>query len=144
MARIRLIAPKYATVMARIRLIAPKQTGIMAQRFIVANISFTEDYEHHMPRPKKLPTNIDEQLFRQLENAPDGLRTDQLSTLIGNVISRRSLQRRLSELVDIGRLVSEGGGRSTRYRLPTRSPKATAAENYVPLSPSGANVQQLV
>lgn len=97
-----------------------------------------------MPKPKKMATNIQEQLFRHLGNAPDGLKTDELSALIGDATSRRSLQRRLSELVQIGRLISEGGGRSTRYRLPTSTPKTATAENYVPLSPSGANVQQLV
>lgn len=97
-----------------------------------------------MPRPRKVATNIDEQLFRHLGNAPDGLRTDQLLALLGDAISRRSLQRRLSELVGMGRLITQGGGRSTRYRLPTSTSQPAAVESYVPLSPSGANVQQLV
>jgi len=40
-----------------------------------------------------------------------------LSRLFGDKISRRSLQRRLSELVAAGRLISEKKGRSTRYFL---------------------------
>lgn len=63
-----------------------------------------------MVRPKKLPANIDEQLLRHIRNAPDGLRIDELSGLVGDQLSRRSLQRRLSELVDANRLISEGGG----------------------------------
>ena len=96
-----------------------------------------------MPRRRKLPTNIDEQLFKHIGNAPDGIRIDELSGLVGDELSRRSLQRRLSELVDANRLIIEGGGRSTRYLLP-KGPEAGVEEDYVPLSPSGADVRQLV
>jgi hypothetical protein len=97
-----------------------------------------------MARPRKLQTNIDEQLFQQIRSAPDGLGIDQMLGLFGSEISRRSLQRRLSELVKAGQLVSEGGSRSTRYRLRTSSEKIVVEEGYVPLSPSGAEVRQLV
>lgn len=49
-----------------------------------------------MPGPKKVTINIDEQLFRHLGNVPDGLRTDQLFALLGDAISRRSLQTAFS------------------------------------------------
>ncbi len=97
-----------------------------------------------MPRPRKRPTNVDDQLFRLIGNAPKGLRIGELSGLIGEEISRRSLQRRLSELVDLERLISEGRGRSTRYFLPNVVGEAGVEESYVRLSPSGADVRQLV
>jgi hypothetical protein len=96
--------------------------------------------------PRRLPTDLDEQLLTLIGNAPDGLGIDELLSLLGAEISRRSLQRRLSELVGIGRLIPVGGGRSTRY-LPLKTSgeaEAEAEENYVRLSPSGADVRQLM
>jgi hypothetical protein len=93
---------------------------------------------------KRLPAGIDEQLLRHLGNSTDGLRIDELLGLLNGEISRRSLQRRLSELVDAEKLITEGGGRSTRYLLPKAVSKAEPDEDYVRLSPSGAEVRQLV
>src|ERR1041385_3598318 len=70
---------------------------------------------------------------------------------------RRSLQRRLAELVRSGRLIAEGRGRARRYRVapavqvvradgipPVAQPSVAAAENYVPLSQAGAEIRALV
>ncbi|MCA1602050.1 MAG: Fic family protein [Acidobacteria bacterium] len=94
--------------------------------------------------PRRLPTNIDEQLLTLIAKAPDGVGIDDVLGLLGGEISRRSLQRRLSELADAQRLIKEGGGRSTRYRLPKAIGEAGAKEDYVRLSPSGEDVRQLV
>ncbi len=69
-------------------------------------------------------------------------------------LDRRTLQRRLRELVDVGRLLKQGAGRASRYLLApitgeacaTHSPDKVAAhgETYVPLSPQGAQVRDLV
>jgi Fic family protein len=96
-----------------------------------------------MARPRKLPNTIDEELFRHIGKAPDGLKIDELSTLLGLDISRRSLQRHLSELVESKQLVTEGGSRSTRYLLPKRS-EAGVEDDYMRLSPSGADVRRVV
>jgi hypothetical protein len=96
-----------------------------------------------MPRPRKLPDNIDEELFRHIGDAPEGLKIDQLSKLLDLDVSRRSLQRRLSELVESKQLMSKGGSRSTRYLLPKGS-EAGVEDDYVRLSPSGADVRRLV
>ncbi len=93
--------------------------------------------------PKKLPADVDEQLLTHVRNAPDGASIDDLLRLVSDEISRRSLQRRLAELVGVGRLITEGGGRSTRYLLAKAGGEAEA-EDYVRLSPSGADVRQLV
>src|SRR2546425_11325617 len=96
-----------------------------------------------MARPRKLPDEMDEELFRHIGKAPDGLKIDELSTLLDLDISRRSLQRHLSELVESKQLVTEGGSRSTRYLLP-KSSEAGVEDDYVRLSPSGADVRRLV
>jgi hypothetical protein len=96
-----------------------------------------------MARPRKLTDTIDEELFRHIGKAADGLKIDELSTLLHLDISRRSLQRHLSELVESKQLVTEGGSRSTRYLLP-KSTEAGIEDDYVRLSPSGADVRQLV
>ena len=94
--------------------------------------------------PKKLPTDLDEQLLTLIGNATDGLSNDELLSLLGAKISRRSLQRRLSKLVGMARLIPVGGGRSTRYHVPKTDGELGAKEIYVRLSPSGANVRKLV
>src|SRR5216683_8304450 len=90
---------------------------------------------------RKPPTEIDEQLLRHIANDPEGIGIDELLRLLDDEVSRRTLQRRLSVLVDAGRLTTEGAGRSTRYRLPRRE---EVEEDYVRLSPSGAEVRRLV
>jgi hypothetical protein len=94
--------------------------------------------------PKRLPADIDDQLIKHIGNAPEGVSIDDLIRMLNGEISRRSLQRRLSNLVDDERVTTEGGGRSTRY-LPLKAISEAQAENdYVRLSPSGADVRQLV
>ena len=91
--------------------------------------------------PRKPPADLDEQLIGYLANNPTGLGVEELLRLFKGEVSRRTLQRRLSALVRTGRLISEGAGPSTLYLLPKRD---ELEENYVPLSPSGAEVRRLV
>ena len=93
--------------------------------------------------PQRLPAGIDEQLLRDIGDAPGGLSIEDLLRLLRGEISRRSLQRRLSALVGAERIITEGGGRSTRYLLPKAVSNTGAEEDYVRLSPSGAEVRQL-
>ena len=94
--------------------------------------------------PRRLPPDIDEQVLTHVRNSTDGLSLDELLRLLKGEISRRSLQRRLSKLVEAKRLITEGGGRSTCYLLPKVVSKEKPEEDYVRLSPSGAEVRQLV
>jgi pimeloyl-ACP methyl ester carboxylesterase len=48
--------------------------------------------------PKKLPEDIAERMLEHLGNSPDGLGIEALSDLLGDQISRRSLQRLLAGL----------------------------------------------
>ena len=94
--------------------------------------------------PRSLPQDFDQQLLTHVGNSPSGLSVDDLLRLLNGEISRRSLQRHLSKLVKGERLITEGGSRSTRYRLPKAINKPEPEENYVRLSPSGADVRELV
>ncbi len=58
-----------------------------------------------MPR---LSADIDEEALMFVANSTDGLSIDELLRLLNGEISRRSLQRRLSKLVDAERLIFEG------------------------------------
>src|ERR1041384_1230270 len=85
--------------------------------------------------------DLDERLIEHVANNPDGMRVEELLRLLEGEVSRRTLQRHLSELVQAGGLVSEGAGRSTRYLLAKQS---ELEENYVSLPPSGAEVRGFV
>jgi hypothetical protein len=91
--------------------------------------------------PRKPPTDLDERLIENVETNPSRMGVEELLRLFQGEVSRRTLQRRLSALVQSGRLITEGGGPSTVYLLPTRGDRK---EKYIPLSPSGAEVRGLV
>ena len=79
---------------------------------------------------------------------------ERASRAAGLEFDRRTLQRRLSELIKAGRVHRVGKGRASRYRLAhipgefsaTRPPIESVArgEAYVPLSPPGGEVKNLV
>jgi hypothetical protein len=90
----------------------------------------------------------------------DGIGIDALLNSLNNDISRRTLQRRLAQLVDAGRVRITGVGRATRYRTRAVNP-ATAAyfvaepppgeygaaavnDNTIALSVEGAEIRALV
>ena len=91
--------------------------------------------------PRKPRPEMDNRLIGQVANNPNGMGVEELLRGLKGEVSRRTLQRRLSALVQSGRLITEGGGPSTVYLLPTRG---DLEERYIPLSPSGAEVRQLV
>ena len=90
---------------------------------------------------RKPPADLDERLIGQIAKKPGGMGVDELLRLLKGEVSRRTLQRRLSAMIQAGRLISEGAGPATLYLLPKRS---ELEENYVSLSPSGAEVRRLV
>ena len=73
--------------------------------------------------------------------APNGTSLEELLRALDGEVTRQTLQRRLSALVRIGRIISQGAGPSTIYLLPKA---AEEEENYVRLAPSGLEVRQLV
>lgn len=68
--------------------------------------------------PKQVSADDFDRIFKVVERYADGVGIDVLmrDTGVGDP-SRRTLQRRLSDLVAAGRLVEEGSGRSRKYRV---------------------------
>jgi Fic family protein len=89
---------------------------------------------------------------------PDGASIEMIQSVLGDGTARRTLQRRLNELVKQGRLAGEGRNRGALYRLPpeprvTVQVKGVAAkgevaqistEIYVPVSAEGSRLRDLV
>mgnify|MGYP005840377551 CR=1 FL=1 len=82
---------------------------------------------------------------------PDGAAAQEIAGTLAQDLPLRTLQYRLKYLVDAGRLVMEGEGRWSRYRLPSKADRGApaareagrdpAAEAVVPLSEDGAAIQ---
>ena len=107
--------------------------------------------------PKVVPTEEFDAILAAIARYPQGAGIEELSGAIP-AVPRRTLQRRLAELVAAKRLAAEGRGPSRRYRAIAKattqlvSPDTiasgdigrAAAESYVPLSPGGKEVRALV
>ena len=104
--------------------------------------------------PKKLPEDLNARIEAEIARHPDGVGIDDLHTVLADIVSRRTLQRRLSELAEQKKLSSIGKGRGLRYRQPrvievniTEQLHVTdevSAEVYVPVSPAGQKVLDYV
>ena len=104
--------------------------------------------------PKKIAAETDAWILQEICSHPDGIGMDALHARLEDVISRRTLQRRLAHFVAEGKLVKEGKGRGVRYRLAPISAEGQiilpaliasgSAEAYVPLSPKGQEIKNLV
>jgi len=92
---------------------------------------------------KKIPVEIEELVLKYIADSPEGLGIEPLLELLGDRISRRSLQRLLAGLVKSGRLNIDKRSRSSRYFIPAEAHE-TEKEDYVPLSTSGAEVRRSV
>ncbi len=82
-----------------------------------------------------------------LAGEDSGLSIDQIERKLSSPPDRRTLQRRLKDLITVGDLISFGKGRATRYQLakaiPISDPKITETE-LVPLSREGRKIRQLI
>lgn len=104
--------------------------------------------------PKKLSHNLDERLLAFLAKHQAGIGIDAIEAAFADDASRRSLQRRLTQLVTAGRVLSAGEARALRYHLAPISATLDASipsfsatgdgETYVPVSPIGAELKNLV
>ncbi len=107
-----------------------------------------------MPRITR-QTELD-QLFALIAAQLDGLGTDAIAQLQGSNLTRRTLQRRLAQLVEQGRIQMLGEGRAVRYVCaPQANPGfafihapiptlQASGEVYVPVSPEGAEIKAYV
>lgn len=66
--------------------------------------------------PKKLPSDLGERIEALIGEHPDGISTDELHALLAGWVSRRTLQRRLAELVEARKIATHGSGPGLRYR----------------------------
>lgn len=104
--------------------------------------------------PKKIAENLNDQLLEILGSHPGGLGIEAIVDRFRDVASKRTIQRRLTDLMAVKRVVSAGEARALRYKLAPIVGKLEATlpairvsaegESYVPLSPAGAEVRALV
>lgn len=83
-----------------------------------------------------------EAIIAAVAATPEGMGMEALQAAFPNV-PRRSLQRRLAELVEDERLIATGQARARRYRVaaPMAEPIIAATEPAIPLSPPGQEVR---
>ena len=104
--------------------------------------------------PKKLPEDLTARIEAEIARHPEGIGIDDLHAALVGIVSRRTLQRRLGELLEDEKIASSGKGRGVRYRKPriiemdisehVHVSDAASAEAYVPVSPAGREVRDYV
>lgn len=104
--------------------------------------------------PKVIQPEELEKLVETVGRFPDGARLEDILAVPAHELSRRTLQRRLGDLVALGRLTSRREQRSVKYRLPPITGTATATvpdveftesrEVYVPTSVEGEQIKAYV
>jgi len=107
--------------------------------------------------PKRIPQHELDAIQKAIALFPKGAGLEAISARLPTRMPRRTLQRRLALLVKQGLISSEGGGRSSRYRLRSGNTPvfaqagetplqglAAAAETYIPLSSEGKAIEQAV
>jgi len=103
---------------------------------------------------KKLPEDLAERIATEIARHPDGIGIDDLHTVLANIVSRRTLQRRLGELADRKTITPIGKGRGQRYHSSAiikiqgyahaRATGAMTVEVYVPVSRTGQEILDYV
>ena len=68
--------------------------------------------------PKQLPADLLEKVRAELAAFPDGGAIEGLSARLTDLVSRRSLQRKLADWVANGQIRAEGSKKGRRYFLP--------------------------
>jgi hypothetical protein len=105
--------------------------------------------------PRVLPEDLNVRIEAEIARHPRGIGIDGLQTALAEVTSRRTLQRRLAELVAQRRIVIEGAGRGLRYLRPPQTIELQPAdavhvadeadvEIHVPLSAGGEEARRYV
>lgn len=104
--------------------------------------------------PKKLANNLNQQITHLIAKTPGGISIDTLHTHLADLLSRRTLQRRLSELAEINVIRTVGKGPSLRYypcskggieiREATVRPYATHTEKTLTLSAESEEIRRYV
>lgn len=77
--------------------------------------------------PKKLSEGLNRLIEAEVARYPEGVGIENLSVVLAGQVSRRTLQRRLSLLVEQRRITTNGGKRAKRYRSLSATGSANAA-----------------
>ncbi len=105
--------------------------------------------------PKKLAEDLNPRIAAEIAKHPEGVGIDDLHAALADLVSRRTLQRRLGELADRKHISATGQGKARLYRalgsvdidLTQNETVASGAEIYaptveihVPITPAGREV----
>lgn len=102
---------------------------------------------------RKIPQHELDAVFKAVSNFSDDVSLNEICGVLAIDLPRRTLQRRLALLVEQKRLLHEGRGAGSRYRLLGITAKAegkfelkgtATAERYVPISPEAKVISQEV
>ena len=106
--------------------------------------------------PRRIPQDELNAVLEAAARFPEGASVEEIDGVLKEKLPRRTLQRRLAWLVKQGRLIIEGRGRGSRYRLQTTITLHTEPahivlrgqearlEVYIPISPEGKTVKEAV
>jgi hypothetical protein len=107
--------------------------------------------------PKLIPENELDAVHEVVARFPEGAAIEEVSGALAIKMSRRTLQRRLALLVEQKRLIVEGQGRASHYKLSpigvelqvppgrfTVKGHAARVEIYIPISPEAEAIKQAV
>jgi hypothetical protein len=104
--------------------------------------------------PKRVSSNEFDAVLNAAARFPGGGSIEEISGALPLALPHRTLQRRLARLVADQRLIAEGRGRGTRYRLPVITAELHVVEGgdkleargevYLPISPEAEAIKQAV
>ncbi|MEZ5617722.1 MAG: Fic family protein [Rhodocyclaceae bacterium] len=107
--------------------------------------------------PKKLPDDLAARIEAEIARHPEGVGIDDLHAALVDIVSRRTLQRRLASLVEQRSIRADGDGRALKYHGGTRdvtialqgiastaSVGQPTVEVYVPTSAQGEEIRAYV
>jgi hypothetical protein len=104
--------------------------------------------------PRQVPQDRLDAVLRVVASFPDGASIEDIGGALYPKLPRRTLQRRLAQLVEQKRLLAEGRGRASRYRMPlitgeghvivANAETVGRGEVYIPISPEGEAIKRAV
>jgi len=107
--------------------------------------------------PKLVPPRELDAVLRAVAGFPEGVSIEDVKSTLGIELPRRTLQRRLAQLVEQKRLIVTGRGRGSRYTISPTGVEVHVppgeitikgypprVEIYIPISPEGEVIKQAV
>jgi hypothetical protein len=104
--------------------------------------------------PKRVPGQDLQAVLAAVASFPEGASVEEIRLALPQELPHRTLQRRLALLVKQKKLIVQGRGRASRYRLPVITGKANLVigpikleargEVYIPISPEGESIKKAI